>query len=87
MKQLHVFLFHCRMDQNSTIDPANVVRADDKPDIEAELPSRGTSQSLKSKFQALDDGQTKTIDFSQPVKREKPRKDHDRYLSLRTYIN
>ena len=68
------------MDQNSTVDPANVVKADDKPDLEAELPSRGTSQSLKSKFQAMGGVDPRQIDFSQPVKREKPRSNQDRYL-------
>ncbi|XP_067937781.1 microtubule-associated protein futsch-like [Watersipora subatra] len=66
------------MDQNSTVDPANVVKADDKPDLEAELPSRGTSQSLKSKFQAMGGVDPRQIDFSQPVKREKPRSNQDR---------
>ena len=41
------------MDQGANVDPANVIRAEDKPDLEAELPTVGTSKSLKNKFQSL----------------------------------
>ena len=44
------------MDQGANVDPANVIRAEDKPDLEAELPTVGTSKSLKNKFQSLENG-------------------------------
>lgn len=77
----------CRMDQNATVDPANVVRAEDKPDFEAELPSRGTSQSLKNKFQAMDGGQPPNVDFSQPIKREKPTTSQNRYVASLLHVS
>jgi hypothetical protein len=63
------------MDQDSSVDPSNVVRADEKPDLEAELPARGTSNSLKQKFQSLDDGQSlpPQVDFSKQSRQERPR--------------
>lgn len=61
------------MDQGANVDPANIVRAEDKPDIGAELPTVGTSKSLKDKFQSLENGPSKPVDFSQPPKRERPR--------------
>lgn len=62
------------MDQGANVDPANIVRAEDKPDLGAELPSVGTSKSLKDKFQSYENGPSKPIDFSQPPKREQSRK-------------
>lgn len=60
------------MDQGANVDPANVIRAEDKPDLEAELPTVGTSKSLKNKFQSLENGPAHPVDFSQPPKRERP---------------
>lgn len=60
------------MDQGAAVDPTNVVRAEDKPDLEAELPTRGTSKSLKDKFQSLENGTAQPVDFSQPPKRDRP---------------
>lgn len=70
------------MDQDANVDPANVVRADDKPDLETELPSRGTSKSLKNKFQSMDSGEVGPVDFSQPIRRERPLSVHARYVSF-----
>ena len=68
------------MDQDSNVDPTNIVRADDKPDLETELPSRGTSQSIKTKFQAMESSEIQQVDFSQPVKVEKSKPLQSRWV-------
>jgi len=56
------------MDSSSKpVDPENLVRAEDKPDMEAELPARGTSRSIKEKFMSLG-SETSQVDYSQPKK-------------------
>lgn len=79
--QCRISLFD-RMDEGTNVDLSNVVRADDKPNIEAELPTPGTSSSLKEKFQSMDGGLAKPIDYSKPVKREKHSAEQQVYVAL-----
>lgn len=63
------------MDSNTeTVDRENLVRAEDQPDLEAELPAQGTSRNLRMKFQELGSQTPPAVhsDRTTPVK-ERPR--------------
>jgi len=64
------------MDQgaNSDAPSADIVKSDEKVEKEEELPTVGTSQLMKDKFQSMSTNeQVKPVDFSQSVKPEKTR--------------